>query len=83
MEGIVQTGTAAIAALILLAGPVTAGDSAFLAAGKPAGIKRAQDTGDMTALYVIGGGAVIAGIVILASDDDDTPTATATAATSS
>jgi len=70
---------AGIAGLALLAGPAAA-DGVSLAAGKAAGIQKAQDADSMTALYLIGGGAIIAGIVLLASDDDDTP-ATATTTT--
>ena len=56
---------ALVAALALPATPVLAGDLP-LPAGKPAGIKTAQDNGHAF-LYVVGGGAIIAGIVILAN----------------
>lgn len=39
-----------------------------LAPGKPAGVKQA-DLGDDTLLYIVGIGAVIAGIAIIASDN--------------
>ena len=77
---------AGIAAIALLAGPAVAADRAPLAPGKPAGVKKAQDADTMTMLYLVGGGAVIAGIVVLASDNNSTPTQatplTATASTS-
>jgi len=53
--------------LALPATNVLAGDLP-LPAGKPAGIKSAQDDGH-TFLYVVGVGAIIAGIVILASNN--------------
>jgi hypothetical protein len=53
--------------------PVLAADAAGpLAAGKPAGVKKAQamDEGN-TILYIVGGGAIIAGIVLLANNGGD------------
>ena len=73
--------TAALVATILVlpATQVLAGDLP-LPAGKPAGIKTGQDDGH-TLLYVVGGGAIIAGIVILATNNGNGPTVTGTTAT--
>lgn len=49
-----------------------------LAPAKAAGVSKAQDADTMTGIYVIAGGALVAGIAILASDDDNAAT-TATA----
>jgi hypothetical protein len=73
---------AVAAAVALLAGQAFAAETAPLAPGKPAGVKKAQDE-SMMALYVLGGAAVIAGIAVLASDNGDnnvapTPPATST-----
>ena len=57
-----------------------------LPTGKPAGIKTAQDNGHAF-LYVVGGSAIIAGIVVLASGNGNghvtpgTPPSTGTTAT--
>jgi hypothetical protein len=79
---------AAIAAASLLTTSAIA--AAPLAPGKPAGLKKAQDADDNTVLYIIGIGAVAAGIAILASDSNDnnggstvTPPTTTTTTTSS
>jgi hypothetical protein len=58
---------AATLAASLFATNVFAGDLP-LPAGKPAGLTNAQQYDDHTILYLIGGAAVIAGIVILASN---------------
>lgn len=42
-----------------------------LAPGKPAGVRKAQDTNDNTMIYIIGAGIVAAGIAIAASGDSD------------
>jgi hypothetical protein len=39
-----------------------------LAPGKPAGVAKAQADDDNTVLYVIGVGAIVAGVALLASD---------------
>jgi hypothetical protein len=65
---------ASVAALALLAGQALAADTAPLAPGKPAGVKKAQDEDTMTALYIVGGGALVAGIAVLASDDNNNST---------
>jgi hypothetical protein len=66
MRTFVTATLATTFAASLLATPVFAGDLP-LPAGKPAGLAKAQSE-DNTILYVIGGAAVIAGIVILASN---------------
>lgn len=76
---------AAAAAMLLassaLAGEAVDGSVGPLAPGKPAGIKKAQDQ-DNAILYVVGGGLVIAGIVLVATaGGNDTP-AKATTTTS-
>jgi hypothetical protein len=58
-----------------------------LAPGKPAGLKHAQDKDDNTVLYILGIGAVAAGIALIASGSDHdnnmvtTPPATTTTTT--
>ena len=71
---------ACIAALTLLAGSALAADAPPLPPAKGAGVAKAQDQDTMTGIYVIAGGAVVAGIAILASDDDkaSTPATTTT-----
>jgi hypothetical protein len=59
---------AAMAAFALLATQALADGAAPLPAGKPAGLAKAQDE-DNTLLYVVGAGAIIAGIALLASDN--------------
>ena len=57
---------------------------AALAPGKPAGVRKAQDTNDNTMIYIIGAGIVAAGIAIAASGDSDsnlTPGSVTTATT--
>ena len=53
-----------------------------LPAGKAAGVKTAQDDND-TLLYVLGGAAVVAGIVILATGDSDSKVTPGTTVTTS
>ena len=57
----------------LLSSVAQAADVGPLAAGRPAGVRHAQDVGlgDNTLLYVALGAAVIAGIAIAASSGDD------------
>ncbi|HWY60562.1 MAG TPA: hypothetical protein VNW15_01545 [Rhizomicrobium sp.] len=63
-----KTIYAVIAAASLLA--TTAMAAPPLAPGKPAGLRQAQDADDdNTVLYIIGIGAVAAGIALLASDN--------------
>ena len=62
-----RTFVAAAVAASLLATPVFAGDLP-LPAGKAAGVKTAQYD-DNTILYIIAGAAIIAGVVILASNN--------------
>jgi len=66
-----KTVYAVAAAVALLAGQALAADTAPLAAGKPAGVKKAQAE-DMTALYVVGAGLAIAGIAVAASNGNST-----------
>jgi len=57
---------------LLLSSVAQAADVGFLAPGKPAGVRQAQDIGEgNTLLYVALGAAVIAGIAIAASSRDD------------
>ena len=81
-----RTVYAAAAGIALLAGqtlvgPSMAADTAPLAPGKPAGLKKAQVSDSDMALYVIGGAAVIAGIAVLASDNGSNATTTPPATT--
>jgi hypothetical protein len=75
-------------ALALTTSAALAGDvKGPLAPGAPAGVKRAQDVGSNTFLYIALGAAAIAGIAVAASSDDDvkpaTPTLTTTLNTTS
>jgi hypothetical protein len=80
-----KTMYAVIAAASLLA--TTAMAAPPLAPGKPAGLRQAQDADDNTVLYIIGIGAVAAGIALLASGNDKDngmvtpPTSTSTTTT--
>jgi hypothetical protein len=57
---------AAMAAFALLT--TQAMGAGLLAPGKPAGVAKAQDADDNTVLYVLGVGAIVAGVALLASD---------------
>jgi hypothetical protein len=59
---------AVAAAMALFATQALAAESGPLAPGKPAGVAPAQDYNDNTVLYVIGVGAIVAGVALLASD---------------
>jgi hypothetical protein len=61
-------------ALALTTSAAMAGSVNPLTPGAPAGVKRAQEVGGNTLLYVALGAAAIAGIAIAASGDDDAPT---------
>ncbi len=61
---------AAVVAAALLTSSAFAAD-APLAAGKPAGLRKAQGEGDNTLLFALGVGAVIAGVVLVASSGGD------------
>ena len=68
---------AAIAAATLIASSALAAtDSGPLAAGKPAGVKHAQDANDNTVWYIVGFGVVAAGIAIVASGNSNGALAT-------
>ena len=70
-------------ALTLSTSAVLAADVGLLSPGAPAGVKRAQESGN-TLLYVALGAAAIAGIAIAVSQDDDaapTPAPPATTTT--
>jgi hypothetical protein len=58
-----------LSAAALLSGSAFAADTApsSLAPGKPAGLRTAQD-GDNTIFYIVGLGAIAAGIALIASD---------------
>ena len=60
---------AAVAAFALFATQAVAGGP--LVPGKPAGVAKAQADDDNTVLYVLGAGAIIAGIALLASDNSN------------
>ncbi len=61
---------AILAAAALLGGSAFAADTtSTLAPGKPAGLRTAQDRDDNTVFYVVGLGAIAAGIAVLASDN--------------
>jgi hypothetical protein len=63
---------AAMAAIAWLAAPALADGVRPLAPGKPVGVAKAQNR-DNTVLYVIGAGAIVAGIALLASDNGSNP----------
>jgi hypothetical protein len=65
-----RTLVAAAVVASLVATPVFAGD-APLPAGRPAGVAAAQ-YGDNSILYIIAGGAIIAGIVLIATNGNST-----------
>ena len=70
---------ALLAAAALLSGSALAADiNTSLAPGKPAGLRTAQDDGDNTIFYIVGVGALAAGIALLASDNSSNKGATAT-----
>ena len=70
---------AAVAGAAMLASSALAGEAVDagtgpLAPGKPAGVQKAQDR-DNAVLYLVGGGLVIAGIVLVATGGSNkTPT---------
>jgi hypothetical protein len=68
---IAATVAASFFATNLLAADLTAP----LAAGKPAGVQKAQDSGIAPIWYVLGGVAIV-GVVVAASSDVSGPTAT-------
>ncbi len=74
-------------ALAMSTSAALAGDVGPLAPGAPAGVKRAQDVGNNTILYVALGAAVVAGIAVAATSGDDAapspapPTTTTTTTT--
>ncbi len=65
------------AAAVLVSGSLVAADP--LAPGKPAGLHKAQDDSGNTVLYIVGLGAIGAGIAILATNNSSNngPTSTA------
>ena len=76
---------AAAAAAVMLASSALAGEAVDgskgpLAPGKPAGVRKAQDQ-DNTVLYLVGGGLVIAGIVLVATGGNDKPSTVSTSST--
>ena len=81
----VLMAAAAAAAMLVssaLAGEAVDGNMGPLAPGKPAGVKKAQDQ-DNAVLYLVGGGLVIAGIVLVATADGEKVPTPATTTTSS
>ena len=59
------------AAALLSGTAMAAGTDSALAPGKPAGLRTAQQ-GDNTIFYIVGLGAVAAGIALIASDNGHT-----------
>lgn len=75
---------ALLAAAALLSGSALAADSnSSLAPGKPAGLRTAQDDGDNTVIYIVGLGALAAGIALIASDNGSNKTTNPPATTPS
>jgi hypothetical protein len=67
-----RTFYALLTAAALLSGTaMAAGTDSALAPGKPAGLRTAQE-GDNTIFYIVGLGAVAAGIALIASDNGHT-----------
>ena len=61
-------GAAIMASALIFTGTVaSAADMAPLAPGKPAGIKKAQDVDTSMLLWIVGGGLVVGGIALAAS----------------
>ena len=58
----------AAAAMAFLTTQALAAESGPLAPGNPAGVAKAQEADANTLLYVIGVGAIVAGVALLASD---------------
>lgn len=75
---------AAVTAASLLASSAFAAETLSanvpLAPGKPAGVQKAQ-MADNTLLYVLGGGLLIGGVVLLATQGSDNKTTTTTPTT--
>jgi hypothetical protein len=59
-----------VLALSLTSTAALAGSTVALSPGAPAGVKKAQMSGDTT-LYILAGAAVVAGIAIAASSGSD------------
>ena len=61
------------AALLTVTAAQAASDSSStsLAAGKPAGLLQAQRDNDDALFYIIGAGAIAAGVALLVSDSDN------------
>jgi beta-lactamase regulating signal transducer with metallopeptidase domain len=74
---------ATLAAVLTVSSALAAADSTPLAAGKPAGIKQAQDANDNTIWYIVGLGVVAAGIAIVASGNSNGALASGTTSTTS
>jgi hypothetical protein len=67
-------------AALLSGSAMAAGSDATLAPGKPAGLRTAQE-GDNTIFYIVGLGAVAAGIALVASDSGHSNPPTTTPST--
>lgn len=65
---------ALMAASLVASSALAASDTGPLAAGKPAGVKQAQND-DNTVWYIVGLGVVAAGIAIVASGNSNGPLA--------
>ena len=70
-----------VSLLAFLTDPALAAGLASLPAGEPAGVRKAQDENNNTALFVIGGGVLVAGIAVLASHSNSAPAPGTTATT--
>jgi hypothetical protein len=68
------------AAALLSGSALAAGTDTSLAPGKPAGLRTAQE-GDNTIFYVVGLGAIAAGIALVASDSSNSSSSTTTPST--
>jgi hypothetical protein len=72
---------ATVAATLIASSALAATDSGPLAAGKPTGVKQAQDFNDNTVWYIVGFGVVAAGIAIVASGNSNGALAAGTTTT--
>ena len=66
---------AVMAASLVASSALAAPATGPLAAGKPAGVKQAQDMNDSTVWYIVGLGVVAAGVAIVASGNSNGPLA--------
>lgn len=62
---------ATLAATLFVSSAIAATDSGPLPAGKPSGVKQAQDANDNTIMYVVGFGIIAAGVAFVASGNSN------------